>query len=89
MIEFSGTLEAQKNIPHKLNVTYGSLPSQAFDIYGKELGSDAPIFIWIHGGYWQEGGKDTAGFFANVVHSLGFRFIALGYTLAPKGSSDA
>ena len=88
-LSIPGTTKARQSTPNKLDVSYGSLQSQKFDIYGTELGPHAPILLWIHGGYWQEGSKDASGHFANILHSLGFRFIVLGYTLAPNGISFA
>jgi len=38
-----------------LSVPYGKKETQLLDIYGSDLPLDAPIFIWIHGGYWQGG----------------------------------
>ena len=34
-----------------------SILGQFYDIWGKDLEKSEQIFIFIHGGYWQEGEK--------------------------------
>ena len=48
--------------------------------------SDSPIFIFIHGGYWQEGSKDLAAFAAPVFVNKGIKVITIGYDLCPNGT---
>ncbi|XP_021946574.1 kynurenine formamidase isoform X2 [Folsomia candida] len=81
-----GTHSAQETIPHELNIPYGEKPSQQYDLYGTDLSPDSHIYIWIHGGYWQEGSKDISALFASTLHAQGVRNIVLGYTLAPAAS---
>ncbi|CAO1384432.1 unnamed protein product [Diamesa serratosioi] len=54
-LEF-GFLESEKNRFNSnchLNIGYGSSPAEILDIYGADLPDDSPIFVYIHGGYWQ------------------------------------
>lgn len=44
---------ARKKITNKLGVLYGSLPAESFDVFGLDLKDDSPIFVYVHGGYWQ------------------------------------
>lgn len=46
---------------------------------------DSPIFIFIHGGYWQEGSKDFAAFTVPVFVNKGIKVITIGYDLCPNG----
>ena len=46
---------------------------------------DAPIFVFIHGGYWQEFHKDYAGFPITSLVSKGIKVIIAGYDLCPQG----
>jgi arylformamidase len=82
-VSLNDTNKARTLIPTTLNISYGSLPSQLFDLYGTDLSDDAPIFFNIHGGYWQEGTKDIAGGIAIPNHKIGMKTVAFGYTLAP------
>ncbi|XP_040542563.1 kynurenine formamidase isoform X8 [Gallus gallus] len=44
-----------------------------------------PVFVYIHGGYWQCLSKDASGFAAPALLSQGVAVVALGYDIAPKG----
>ncbi|XP_040542566.1 kynurenine formamidase isoform X11 [Gallus gallus] len=48
-----------------------------------------PVFVYIHGGYWQCLSKDASGFAAPALLSQGVAVVALGYDIAPKGHMDA
>lgn len=45
---------------------------------------DAPIFLFIHGGYWQEFSKDQAGFAVPNLVAHGIKVIVAGYDLCPN-----
>ena len=44
----------------------------------------APYVVFIHGGYWQALDVNSSAYFKASITSQGFRFVALGYDLAPK-----
>lgn len=46
--------------------------------------SDAPLFIYIHGGYWQAFSKETCAFCVSPLIKAGIRVIVLGYDLCPE-----
>ncbi|NXK48426.1 KFA formamidase, partial [Chauna torquata] len=48
-----------------------------------------PVFVYIHGGYWQCLSKDASGFAAPTLVSRGIAVVAVGYDIAPKGHMDA
>jgi len=85
-VEFSieASNAAKKNIPCQLNVPYGPADGEKWDIFGTELPDDAPIFIYIHGGYWQELSRDLSSYVVKPLHKNGFKVIIVGYTLCPK-----
>lgn len=45
-----------------LNFSYGDTFRQQLDIYGVNLPSDAPILVYVHGGYWQGMNKHTSAY---------------------------
>lgn len=47
--------------------------------------SDAPIFVFIHGGYWQEFSKDLTGFSVPLFVKNKIKVITVGYDLCPNG----
>ncbi len=60
---------------------YGSSPRQAMDIFGL---ADAPVALFIHGGYWQ---KLDRSFFSHMARGLlahGVAVAVLGYDLCPQ-----
>ncbi|XP_012282991.1 kynurenine formamidase [Orussus abietinus] len=77
------TNEAQRITKCELNVPYSTSERTKYDIYGTDLPNDAPIFLFIHGGYWQEFSKDFAGFPVKVLVSRGIKVIVAGYNLCP------
>ena len=46
------------------------------------------IFMFIHGGYWQECGLDQTGSFAKSVTDMGLIYVGVSYDLCPKLVSD-
>jgi arylformamidase len=51
---------------------------------GRRLG--APIFAFLHGGWWQELSIDAAAAPARVITDAGAIYASIGYTLAPAAS---
>ncbi|KAK9310187.1 hypothetical protein QLX08_000462 [Tetragonisca angustula] len=76
--------DARKNLKCELNIPYGTTERTKYDIYGTDLPKNSPIFIFIHGGYWQEGSKDLAAFAAPVFVNKGIKVITIGYDLCPN-----
>ena len=69
------------------NISYGSRPRQRLDVF--PCGStDAPTLLYIHGGYWQMGDKETYGFIGDALLASGFNFVLVEYTLAPEVQMD-
>lgn len=71
-----------ESIYPKVQNCLNNLSSLTWQIY--EI-SDAPIFVFIHGGYWQEGSKNVAAFAAPVLVRKGIKVITVGYDLCPNG----
>ncbi len=72
-------------VPCRRDVTYGPQPRQRFDWFpcGRP---DAPIFVFIHGGYWQSRSKEDFAFIASGPLGRGFNVVLVEYTLAPEAS---
>jgi arylformamidase len=69
----------QKNLP------WGERPDEIFD-YFPTPSVDAPLLVYIHGGYWQEHSKDESLFAAPDCVRNGIAYAAIDYTLAPQAS---
>jgi arylformamidase len=61
---------------------YGADPAQRLHLF-PAAGQDAPLLVFVHGGYWQELTEAESSFAAQGVVAAGAAFAALGYGLAP------
>ncbi|XP_013144648.1 PREDICTED: kynurenine formamidase isoform X1 [Papilio polytes] len=75
--------KATNNVPHKLEIEYGSTPGQKLDILGTDLQDDSPILVYIHGGYWQELSRELSRYPAQPLHRSRIKTIVVGYDLCP------
>ncbi|XP_046589959.1 kynurenine formamidase isoform X1 [Neodiprion lecontei] len=78
------TIRARENTKCKLDVPYGPSVKTKYDVYGIDLPNDAPIFVFIHGGYWQETSKNVIAFPVENCVSEGIKVICVGYDLCPN-----
>lgn len=68
-----------------LDLAYGARPRNRIDIFrcGR---AGAPLFVFIHGGYWQRNAKEIFSCMAEGPLAHGFDVALPGYTLAPEAS---
>ena len=73
------------NADSSLDCQYGDGEKDKLDIFrcGKP---NAPLFIFIHGGYWQRGDKSIYSFVAHSFVSSGIDVVLIGYQLCPGAS---
>lgn len=67
------------------DIAYGTQPRQRLD-WASCGGAEAPTFVFIHGGYWQNYTKDELAFVAAGPLANGFNVALVEYTLAPEAS---
>jgi arylformamidase len=67
------------------NLLWGKRPEEVFD-YFPAASADAPLLVYIHGGYWQEHSKEESLFAAPDCVANGIAYAAIDYTLAPQAS---
>ncbi|MEC9367755.1 MAG: alpha/beta hydrolase, partial [Pseudomonadota bacterium] len=67
------------------DIAYGTQARQKFDLF---LTGDtsSPLFVFIHGGYWQRNDKEGFSFVAEGLLPLGVSTAVVGYTLAPEAT---
>ncbi len=68
------------------DLAYGTHPDETFDFF--PAGPAAPLFIFIHGGYWRALSKDESSFMAPCFNAAGIAVAAVNYSLAPDASLD-
>lgn len=66
-----------------LDIAYGPMRDATFDFYPSAR-RDAPLWVFLHGGYWQACSKDQHGQFAQGMLRHGFAVANLDYSLAPQ-----
>lgn len=83
-------LHARSTLPCTLNVQYGPTLEETLDIFPAAApnGAKAPVFIFIHGGYWRAlSSKEFSGI-ALGLQPLGITSVVVNYALAPRVSID-
>ena len=66
-----------------LDISYGNRPRARLDYFSAGC-TQAPLFVFIHGGYWQRNDKEMFAFVADGPCLHGIDVAVIGYTLAPE-----
>jgi arylformamidase len=65
-----------------LDVRYGEGPGETLDIFPAER-TDAPVVIFIHGGYWRSLDKSDHSFVGAALQDMGACVVVVNYALCP------
>lgn len=79
----SARLRAERALA--LDLAYGSRERNCIDLFACGQ-RNAPLFVFIHGGYWQRNAKEIFACMAEGPLSIGFDAALVGYTLAPQAT---
>lgn len=71
------------NVTNSLEYT-SRFPSNTYDIYRPIDNPDAPILIWLHGGFFIAGDKKGVENVCASIAARGYKVIAMNYALAPE-----
>ena len=71
------------DLPHLRDVRYGPQADELLDLFPVPGRTDAPLFVFIHGGYWRALGKQDSVFMARNFTAHGVAVAAVNYQLAP------
>jgi len=77
---------ARRDLPCITDLAYGESAEQTLDLFPAAPG--APLFVYIHGGYWRLLGKADSAFMAPAFVTEGIAVAALNYGLVPNVSLD-
>ncbi len=69
----------------RLDLAYGAGPNQKWDIY-PAADPQAPVLIFIHGGYWQRNSRGLFAIMAEGALARGLTVAMAGHTLAPAAT---
>ena len=65
----------------RLDLRYGARPRATLDYFPAR--ANAPLFVFIHGGYWQRNEKERFAFVSRGPRAHGINVAVPGYTLGP------
>lgn len=71
--------------PQHLDLRYGPRERNRIDFFPAPR-DNAPMLVFIHGGYWQMRAKESFRFLASGALTHGLSFANVGYTLAPDAT---
>ena len=77
---------ARGSLDCRQDVANGSRPDEVVDSF--PAGPGAPIFVYIHGGYWRMLSQKESAFMAEAFVGLGAAVVTVNYSLAPAASLD-
>ncbi|MFQ5521753.1 MAG: alpha/beta hydrolase [Candidatus Methylomirabilia bacterium] len=72
----------------RLDVRYGSSPSETLDVFPSSGSSPAPIQVFIHGGYWRALDKADFSYVARAFQRAGAAVVVINYALIPAVDMD-
>ncbi len=76
------SLQARRQRPCVLDVAYGEGPNETLDIFPASR-PDAPVVVFIHGGYWRSLDKADHSFVAPPLLDMGACVVVVNYALCP------
>ncbi|MFM0742108.1 alpha/beta hydrolase [Paraburkholderia xenovorans] len=74
-----------RSVSCRRDIAYGPGKRERLDWFSCGV-ENAPVFVFIHGGYWQNGTKEDFSFVASGPLGCGFDVALVEYTLAPEAS---
>ena len=74
---------ARRTLKKSLDVAYGESPGQRLDIFPASQ-PDAPVFVFIHGGYFRALDKRQYNYIARPFVAAGCTVVLINYDLAPN-----
>lgn len=71
-----------------LDIAYGATPAQCFDLYRPDGVARPPVFVFIHGGFWQVFDKSLNAHFTEGMLRAGFAVANIDHDLCPPITLD-
>lgn len=77
----------RQRLRHERDVPYGATPAETLDIFPAARAA-APVFVFLHGGYWRSLSSKEFSCVALGLHELGITTVVVDYALAPRVGLD-
>ncbi|RYY67420.1 MAG: alpha/beta hydrolase, partial [Comamonadaceae bacterium] len=74
--------QARASVPCELDLPYGDQPGETLDVFPAPS-PDAPVLLFIHGGYWRALDKSDHSFIAPAFTRDGACVVVPNYALCP------
>ncbi len=84
----SASQQARQMLKAQLDVPYGDGPNETLDIFPAAK-ANAPVVIFIHGGYWRSLDKSDHSFVAPALRDMGACVVVVNYALCPGTPEQA
>jgi arylformamidase len=81
------SLDARASLRPTLDVRYGPTLDETLDIFAAGR-DDAPVFVFLHGGYWRANTSKEFSCVALGLQPLGITTVVVNYSLCPKVTVD-
>lgn len=75
--------DALKEGRAELGLAYGDTPQQYLDLFAPHAGDDAPLALFLHGGYWRSLDPSSFSHMARGLNARGVAVAVAGYDLCP------
>jgi len=79
---------ARDTLDCKIGLKFGPGVEETLDLFPVSTLKDAPLFVFIHGGYWRMLSKNESSFMALNLVDHGVAVAAINYTLVPPANID-
>lgn len=79
--------DARTRLPCTLDVPYGPTLAETLDIFPAS-GAKAPVFVFLHGGYWRALSSKDFSCVALGLQPLGITTVVVNYALCPHVTVD-
>jgi arylformamidase len=78
---------SREGLSRRIGVAYGDGPKETLDIF-PSTAANAPVFVFIHGGYWRAFDKSDHSFIAPAFVHAGAMVVVPDYALCPSVRID-
>ena len=78
---------ARERSSRRLDIAYGSSPAETLDLFPSPR-ADAPVLVFVHGGWWRAFDKRDHSFIAPPFTREGAMVVVPNYSLAPSVTVD-
>jgi len=77
---------AHSTLTYHEGLSFGPSPEETLDLF--PAGKNAPLLVFVHGGYWRMLSKNESSFMAPNFVDQGVAVAAINYTLSPEATLD-